>query len=77
MSSTVTLHNVLASNVYWIATGAMSLGQSSTMKGNILCSAAVNFGTNVALEGRVFAYGAMNFTGSGTGPTGVDSVTNP
>ena len=75
-SSTITLHNVLAANVYWVSTGAMNLGASSTIAGNILCSAAVNFGTNVALEGRVFAYGAIGFT-STTGSTGADSITNP
>jgi hypothetical protein len=54
-----------ASNVFWIAEGAISVGASSTMKGTLLAhTGAVSLGAGCDLEGRMF---------SSTGAVTIDS----
>ncbi len=52
----------LASNVYWVATGATTLGANSVFAGNILDGTAVTFGADAALNGRALAQTAVTLS---------------
>jgi len=57
--STVSLLNgAKSSNVFWISTGAVSVGAGAKMKGTILSVAAIGFGAGASLEGRALTFGA-------------------
>ena len=74
---TITLHNVKASNVFWVVNNYITFGADSTFAGIVMAGNYVTFAANVALEGRVFAENYVTFSGTGTGAAGVDSITNP
>jgi hypothetical protein len=45
-----------AANIFWIAEGAISIGEASTIKGNLLAhTGAVSLGAKCDLEGRMFS----------------------
>ncbi|MCW0219035.1 MAG: ice-binding family protein, partial [Prosthecobacter sp.] len=60
-SATASVGNVLlaneaqSANVFWIVEGAVSMGASVTMEGNILGNAAVTFGATSIVNGRLLA----------------------
>jgi hypothetical protein len=71
-STTVMLVNgASASNVYWVAEGAISMAASTTMKGTLIANnAAISIGAGGSLEGRMFSTtGAVSVYG--------DSITIP
>jgi hypothetical protein len=76
-TSTMTLHNVKAANVFWVINNYITFGADSTFAGIVMAGNYITFGDNVALEGRAFADNYVTFAGTGTGAAGVDSVTNP
>jgi hypothetical protein len=47
----------LADTVYWVPTGATTLGATSNFTGNILTVSDVTIGTTVTMTGRVLAFG--------------------
>lgn len=44
-----------SANVFWIVEGAVSIGAGAHMAGNILGGAAIAFGANTSIDGRVMA----------------------
>jgi hypothetical protein len=53
---TMTLNGgVLASNIYWVPTGAATLGASSVFAGNIVAGAAVTVGASSTVNGRALS----------------------
>ncbi len=60
-SATASVGNVVltndaqSANVFWIVEGAVSMGASIHMEGNILGNAAVTFGATTTINGRVMA----------------------
>ena len=44
-----------SANVFWIVEGAVSMGASTHMEGNILGGAAITFGATTTINGRVLA----------------------
>ena len=61
LNTTATVGNVLlingaqACNVFWQTGGAVTLGATSTFKGNILAYAAITAGAGTTIEGRAFS----------------------
>jgi hypothetical protein len=62
----ILLNGALASNIYWVAEGAISIGVSSNIKGTLLSnSGAVTIGNNSILQGSAFTNnGAIVVDGS-------------
>jgi hypothetical protein len=55
-SKVILINGAKASNVFWIAEGAISVGAASTIKGNLLAhTGAVSMGAGCDLEGRMFS----------------------
>jgi hypothetical protein len=55
-----------ASNVFWVAEGAISVGASSIIKGTLLAHAgAVSLGATCDLEGRMFSTAGATVVGAG------------
>ena len=49
----VLINGAHASNIFWIAEGAASIGANSKVKGTIISNAAIGLGANCKLDGRV------------------------
>ena len=73
MSSTLTVSNgkkvilsggCLASNIFWQADTAVTLGTTSVLNGNILAGTAVTINTGSQLNGRVMAQSAVTLDGN-------------
>ena len=68
-TSIIVLNGVLAKNVFWIVTGAVSLGAGSTFKGSIISAGALSLGDRTSLEGRALSLAALNLYNN--------TITNP
>ena len=68
-TSIIVLDGVLAKNVFWIVTGAVSLGAGSTFKGSIISAGALSLGDRTSLEGRALSLAALNLYNN--------TITNP
>jgi hypothetical protein len=61
LNTTATVGNVIllngaqACNVFWQVGGAVTLGASTTLKGNILANAAITAGAGTTIDGRAFS----------------------
>ena len=75
LSATASVGNVIltndaqAANVFWIVEGAVSMGASVTMQGNVLSNAAITFGASSIVNGRLMA-------GSGAGTIAMATAVN-
>jgi hypothetical protein len=73
-SSTASVGNVVlmndaqSANIFWIVEGAVSMGASTHTEGTILGAAAIAFGANTTIHGRMMA-------GSAAGTIGIDTTT--
>ncbi|MFT7499078.1 MAG: hypothetical protein ACI8QP_001676, partial [Porticoccaceae bacterium] len=80
-SAVVNLINVDASNVFWIAEGAITVGASCIIKGTLFShSGAISLGANVNLEGRMFSMLGAISIGAGsvaTAPSPVSTIQTP
>lgn len=54
-SSMILTRGAKAANIYWVTTGAATLGGTSAFAGNILAYAAVTAGAGTAINGRAFS----------------------
>ena len=55
-ASTITLVNgAMASNVFWLADGAVSMGASTTMSGTLIANGAISMGDGGILHGRLLS----------------------
>ena len=68
VGNVVLIDNAQSANVYWIVEGAVSMGASTHTEGTILGAAAVAFGANTTINGRLMA-------GSAAGTIGIDTTT--
>jgi len=55
----VLINGAQAANVYWVITGAVTIGARSQFKGTILADGAITIGDSSELIGRAFATGAV------------------
>ena len=69
-SHIVLTNGAQTSNVFWVPTGATTLGANSNFTGTILDAAGVTIGSTVTMTGRVLAFG-------GTVTTDVDTIIVP
>ena len=58
-STVVLVNGAQASHVFWVVTGAVTLGAMSSFRGNILCAAAITIGASGVLEGRALTLAGM------------------
>jgi Ice-binding-like len=58
-TSITLINGAKASNVYWVAGGAITIGASSNLAGNFLSSAAVTVGASTSVNGRFLAMQAV------------------
>lgn len=57
------INGAKASNVFWLAVGAVSLGATNTFKGSIIGDAAIAVGDTGSVDGKLFSIaGAVSFT---------------
>jgi hypothetical protein len=71
----VLTNGALASNIFWVVTGAMALGVNTQFSGSIFCNAALAVGTNCIVNGRLFSFAAISINNSMIiSPTTVSSV---
>jgi hypothetical protein len=54
----IMLNGAQAKNVYWLITGAGSLGAGAHMEGTALCISTFGFGAGATMKGRILAGGA-------------------
>jgi surface protein len=80
-SKVILINGQKASNVFWIAEGAITVGASSSIKGTLLAHAgAVSLGAGCDLEGRLFSTAGATVIGAGgelalpTDPTGLPII---
>ncbi len=64
----VLTNNAQSANVFWIVEGAISMGASTHTEGTILGAAAIAFGANTTIDGRLMA-------GSAAGTIAIDTTT--
>jgi len=55
VGNVVLTNDAQSANVFWIVEGAVSMGASTHMEGNILGGAAITFGASTTINGRVLA----------------------
>jgi len=55
VGNVVLTNSAQSKNVFWIVEGAVSMGASTHMEGNILGGAAISFGATTTINGRVMA----------------------
>ena len=62
-ASMALINGAKASNIFWMATGAVSLGATNTFKGSIIGDAAIDVGDTGQVDGSLFSIGgAISFT---------------
>jgi hypothetical protein len=53
------INDAIASNVYWVAGGAITIGASGNLAGNFLSGAAITVGASTTVNGRFLATAAL------------------
>jgi len=62
-ASMALINGAKASNIFWMATGAVSLGATNIFKGSIIGDAAIDVGDTGQVDGSLFSIGgAISFT---------------
>jgi hypothetical protein len=70
------INGALASNIYWVMVGAVSLGANTVFVGNIISNAAISIGVNCKVYGRLFGIGAISINNSNILSPATASVIN-
>jgi carbon monoxide dehydrogenase subunit G len=70
------INGASASNIYWVATGAIGIGAACIVKGSLISKLAVAVGADCIVEGRMLTTaGAIAFgPGTVTAPTGTSFI---
>lgn len=68
LGNVVLINNARSANVFWVVEGAVAMGASTHTEGTILGAAAIAFGANTTISGRLMA-------GSAAGTIAMDTTT--
>ncbi|HRQ66536.1 MAG TPA: ice-binding family protein, partial [Xanthomonadaceae bacterium] len=68
VGNVILMNDAQSANVFWIVEGAVAMGASTHTEGTILGAAAIAFGANTTINGRLMA-------GSAAGTIGMDTTT--